>query len=68
LPWHGFAPAPSARDPRAIRALRVEIRRVGNNLNQLTKLAHEKRAVPQERALAEVAERIIAALDKVEAL
>ena len=39
------APAPSARDPQAIRALAVEITRVGNNVNQLAKIANETRAV-----------------------
>ena len=43
------APAPSARDPQAIRALAVEITRVGNNVNQLAKIANETRALPHER-------------------
>ncbi len=59
------APAPSARDPRAIRALAVELARVGNNVNQLAHIANERRALPRERDLKDVAERIIAALDKV---
>ena len=62
------APAPSARDPRAIRELTVEITRVGTNQNQLTKLAHQLHAVPQEAEYRQVADRIVAALDKVMAL
>lgn len=62
------APAPSTRDPAAIRALTVEISRVGNNVNQLAHIANERRAVPEERTLKEVAARIVAALDKVMAL
>ena len=59
------APAPSARDPQAIRALAVEITRVGNNVNQLAKIANETRALPHERQLREVATLIKATLEKV---
>jgi hypothetical protein len=62
------APAPSARDPAVIRALTVEISRVGNNVNQLAHIANERHAAPQEKTLQEIARRIIAALDKVMAL
>ena len=62
------APAPSQRDPRALRALAVEISRVGNNLNQLAHHANAHNALPVERALAEATARIIASLDKVLAL
>jgi hypothetical protein len=62
------APAPSARDPEAIRALMVEISRVGNNVNQLAHVANERRALPLETQLKEISNRIIAALDKVMAL
>jgi hypothetical protein len=58
-------PAPNARDPRSIKALAVEISRVGNNVNQLAHVANERRAAPQERTLQEVSERIKAALEKV---
>ena len=61
------APAPSARDPQAIRALAVEITRVGNNVNQLAKIANETRALPHERQLREVATLIKATLEKVTA-
>ena len=59
------APAPPARDPQALRALAVEITRVGNNVNQMAKIANETRAVPQERHLREVAAEIKATLEKV---
>lgn len=62
------APAPSARDPAAIRALAVEISRVGNNINQLAHVANERRALPLESQLRDISERLIAALDKVSAL
>ena len=62
------APAPSQRDPRALRALAVEISRVGNNLNQLSHHANAHNALPAERLLAEATARIIASLDKVLAL
>ena len=59
------APAPSARDPQAIRALAVEITRVGVNVNQMAKIANETRALPHERHLREVAAEIKATLEKV---
>ena len=62
------APAPSARDPATLRALAVEISRVGNNINQLAHVANERRALPLEKQLMDISERIIAALDKVMAL
>lgn len=62
------APAPSARDPQAIRALTVEITRVGTNLNQLAHIANERRALPREKELQEVSRRIVTALEKVMAL
>lgn len=61
-------PAPSARDPKAIRALTVELSRVGNNLNQLAHIANERRALPREKDLQDVSARIIAAIEKVMAL
>ena len=62
------APAPNARDPATIRALAVEISRVGNNVNQLAHVANERRAFPLEKQLKDVSSRIIAALDKVMAI
>jgi hypothetical protein len=78
------APAPTARDPAAIRALAVAINRVGANHDQILKLANQARSLPFERhrkaaseALAaafekgefqEVSTAIIAALEKVMAL
>ncbi len=62
------APAPSARDPATLRALAVEISRIGNNVNQLAHVANERGVLPTEKQLKEVASRIMAALDKVMAL
>ena len=61
-------PAPNARDPRSIKALAAEIARVGNNLNQLARIANERRAVPPERELRDVAELVKSAISKVIAL
>jgi hypothetical protein len=58
-------PIITARDPVAVRALAVELARIGNNLNQLTHYAHERRALPPERAVLDVANLITAALEKV---
>eukprot|EP01037_Dinobryon_pediforme_P017873 gene17873-18103_t len=57
-------PAPSARDPQAIRALAVEISRVGNNLNQLARLANERRAPAEAKALQDVTDQLTATLEK----
>jgi len=62
------APAPSARDPQAIRALAVEISRVGNNVNQIAHVANESGALPVGKALQEVSKSVITALEKVLAL
>jgi DNA-binding ferritin-like protein len=61
-------PAPNARSPEVIRELANEISRVGNNINQLAKLANECRAMPDKQALNEVTESIIASLGKVRSL
>lgn len=61
-------PAPSARDPGAIRELSVEIRRVGNNLNQLAHIANERRALPSEKALQGAIAEFLQTLEKVRAL
>jgi hypothetical protein len=58
-------PAPTIRDPAAIRALAVEISRVGNNLNQLTAVAHSRRDTPHLMELREVLELVAPALEKV---
>jgi hypothetical protein len=62
------APAPLARDRREITALCVAISRVGNNQNQMMKLAHQLHALPQEAEYRRVADLIVAALEKVLAL
>jgi hypothetical protein len=61
-------PPPSARDQRALRQLRVELIRVGTNLNQLAHVANANNAIPSERVLRDVARQIIEALEKVQAL
>ena len=58
-------PAPNARDPQSIRALKVEISRVGTNLNQLAHIANEQRALPSQQELKEAIDQIMAALEKV---
>jgi hypothetical protein len=62
------APAPLARDRREITELCVAISRVGNNQNQMTKLAHQLHALPQEAEYRRLADLIVAALEKVLAL
>jgi len=59
------APAPSARDPDAIRGLRAEIRHLGNNWNQIAHHANLRCELPTQKALAPVIEAIMAALQKV---
>jgi len=61
-------PAPNARDGAAIRALAVEIARVGNNINKLAHIANECRDMPSRRALDSVTDDLIATLEKVRAL
>jgi hypothetical protein len=58
-------PAPSARDPEAIRALAFQLSRIGTNLNQLAKIANETRVLPTETELRVVAAQIVAALERV---
>ena len=62
------APAPSARDPEAIRALAFQLSKIGTNLNQLAHVANERRALVRERELREVVGEVAAAIDKVIAL
>jgi hypothetical protein len=59
------APAPPARDPAAINAVVLELSHHGNNLNQLTRLANERRDMPSAKALAEVLALIKACLEKL---
>ena len=61
-------PAPSARDPRAIRQLAVAIKKVGTNINQLAHVANAINEIPSERVLREVSAQIVEALEKVQAL
>jgi hypothetical protein len=58
-------PAPSARSPDAIRALALEITRVGTNLNQLAHIANERRELPRKAEFEAVAARLVATLEKV---
>ena len=58
-------PAPSARDGAAIRALAVEIARVGNNINQLTHLANERRELPRKAEFSAVSNDLKKTLEKV---
>ena len=53
------------RDPSVLRELTNEIVRVGNNLNQLTKIAHQNGRIEQERALVAVCDKIVGALSRV---
>jgi hypothetical protein len=59
------APAPPARDPAVINAVVVELNHHGNNLNQLTRIANERRDMPSAKALAEVLALIKATLEKL---
>ena len=58
-------PAPSERDPRAIRELASAITKVGTNINQLAHVANAMNEVPSERVLREVSVQIMAAIAKV---
>ena len=51
-------PAPSARDPAALRELSYQLSKVGTNLNQLAKIANERRSLPRETEFREIAARI----------
>lgn len=59
------APAPSARDPEADRALAFQLSKIGTNLNQLAHIANETRALAHEAELRGVVTQIKAALAKV---
>ena len=60
------APAPTARDPAALRALTVAINRVGSNHDQLLKLANQARSLPFERHRKAASEALAAAFEKGE--
>ena len=53
------------RDPRALRTLANEIARVGNNLNQLAKIANQTGRLEHERELQQVRNLIADALARV---
>jgi len=59
------APLPPVRDSAAINALAYQLSRIGNNLNQLAKVANENRTVPHQLDLDAISARIVAALEKV---
>jgi len=58
-------PVPETRDPAAIRALKAEIARVGNNINQLARIANETKDIRSQRALEAVSAQIMTALQRV---
>jgi len=62
------APAPRARDPDAVRAIKVEISRVCNNVRQLRRVADEGRAAPTQRELAALSARLEAIYERAMAL
>ena len=59
------APAPSTRDPEAIRRLTFQLSKIGTNLNQLAKHANETRAMPREADLKSLTDRIAEAIERV---
>src|SRR5271165_718806 len=58
-------PAPAEHDPEAIRSLAFQLSKIGTNLNQLAKVANERRVLPREAELKGVADQIVRTLDKV---
>ncbi len=61
-------PAPAERDPEALRALAFQLSKIGTNLNQLAKVANERRALPREAEFRSVADQVVQTLDRVLAL
>jgi hypothetical protein len=62
----GHAPKPvMGRDPRVIRALAAQLAHLGNNLNQLARIANENGHIRHERALEAVRDQIAAALERI---
>jgi hypothetical protein len=59
------SPAPTQRDPGAIRALAFQLSKIGTNLNQLAKIANETRDLPRERYFRDTATGIAEAIAKV---
>jgi hypothetical protein len=59
------APLPPVRDSEALNAFTFQLQKIGTNLNQLTKMAHEMRALPRVADLKAVTDKIVATLDKV---
>ena len=59
------APLPPPRDVEGIRALAFQLSKIGTNLNQMAYVANERRALPQEEKFTALADKIVAALDKV---
>ncbi len=53
------------RDQRALRELANEIARVGNNLNQLAKIANQTGRIEQGKALDAVRDKVADALSRV---
>ncbi len=62
------APAPPAHDPAVIADLCYQLSKIGTNLNQLAKVANERRELPREAELKAVSERIVSAIERVLAL
>ena len=62
------APPPSARDPRAMRALIGQFGKLGNNWNQIAHRLNATGDAPSRTILAEAAAQLRAAVEKVLAL
>ena len=60
----GRLPKPGA-DPAALRALMAEINRLGNNINQMARVANQTGRIRSEAALEAVTAQIIETLRKV---
>jgi Bacterial mobilisation protein (MobC) len=56
------APAPAAYDPQAVRNATAEVSRVGNNVNQMAKHAHQTGALPEARELRAIGTDVKAAM------